>query len=85
MIDFDIKQGIGVKAVYDKYLIWCEQSGLYETDDHNRKIWNDPSQYDKVIRSEVKITHKLLEYFPRLDRRRSNGKRLLGIKFLLED
>ena len=85
MIECDIKQGISAKAVYDKYLIWCEQSGLYETDDHNRKIWNDPSLYDRVVRSEVKITHKLLEYFPRLDRRRSNGKRLLGIKFLLDD
>ena len=87
MIECDLKQctGTGAKAIYDKYLIWCEQSGLYEVDDHNRKIWNDPSPYDRLIRSEVKITHKLLEYFPRLDRRRSNGKRFLGIKFLLED
>lgn len=79
------KQALSARDIYDRYVIWCESCGLLEIDSNNRKIWNDPSIHDRLVRSEVKITRKLLEYFPKLDRRRSNGKRLLGIKFVLED
>lgn len=84
MQECDVKEGMKASKIYQKYVQWCEDVGLIE-DVGGRKVNNDPSSQDKIVGGANNITRKLLEYFPKLGRRRSQGKRILCIKFLLDD
>ncbi len=82
LVECELEDGLEPKDLYDNYYVpWCvEQRMINESSISDHYIYNDPNQYDKVLKDYRSITKQLKKFFPKLKFDRIKGRRRIGIR-----